>query len=115
MCVVYGTKKIGIFIANRRKEKYIYNFLANYNIESVNIFNSINKIKETYFKCNLYYDLYHSFDEVHELIGDIHGYVVILDNKYINYFINKNDLTYNISFIGGFDFNYILDFISTIV
>lgn len=93
----------------------VYQFLADYINESVNIFNSLFRINEVYFRNNLYYTLYHSFDEVHELKGNLTGYVVVLNDKYISYTFNKNDLNYNISFIGDFDFNYTVDFISTIV
>jgi len=89
-------------------------FVSNFSTKYYSIFNTLSYLKKYYFEISLYNLSYYSFDEVHEIKGDLNGYVVILENHFINYHIIHNNIEYQISFIGNFDYNYTKDIISTI-
>jgi len=89
-------------------------FISNFSTKPFSIFNSLSYLKEYYFECSLYNITHSSFDSVHEIRGDLNGYVVILGNSYYVYHIIDNDIEYQILFFGEFDYNYTKEVISTI-
>lgn len=99
---------------NINNDLELHKYISDFTTKDFSIFNSLSFLQQYYFECSFYNIIDYSFDEVHEIRGDLNGYVVILKDKYISYHIINGDVEYGISFVGNFDYNYTLDIISTI-
>lgn len=91
----------------------VYKFISEFSKKDFSIFNSVSFLEEYYFECSIYNIAYFSYDEFHEIRGDLTGYVYTIGNNIIYHLIN-DDIEYSIIFLDGFDFKETLELVSTV-
>ena len=99
---------------NLKRDIDVYKFMSEFHTERHSIFKSVSFLEEYYFKCTLYNNSRNSFKEVHEIRGDLSGYVLVFDKGRFDYHLIDNDIEYRIFFSEGFSFGETLDLINTV-